>query len=984
MASLQPGQMLGQYQITSQIGRGGMATVYKAYQVSMDRYVALKVVSGQVMDDPNFLKRFRQEARLIAKLEHPHILPVHDYGEEDGMPYMVMRFLEAGTLTELLEAGPLQLSEIDRIFTQLTDALEYAHENGVIHRDIKPSNAMLDKRGTVFLTDFGIAKIVEGASPGLTATGAITGTPSYMSPEQAQGNKVDQRSDIYSLGIVLFEMLTGRVPFEAETPMAVLFKQILDPPPPLSTVRADLPYTLEIVLLKALAKKPEDRYPSMAAFRAGWKKALAEYVEGAPTVSNVHAPEPTVTATPIADATASPTITPLATAVGTAVKPDGKRKVPLMVAVVACMVGVALLVVVAVAAGMYFLKPASPPATPTQQDNVLAEPPLNGGPTAAVAASAGTKSWVAANSVFSIDFRGNEVLAAGFGGITVWNRDDGTYKRITTADGLPGANTGLVFVDDDQSLWVGSDSGLTHFRDDQYTVYTTAQGLDSNAVISIARIGKGLLIGTQYSGEAGGGLMSFEDGSWQHVPGFPSASGEPDEKTVSYNVQHIAEDKAGNLWVATDNGLAMLNTSGQWTVFKTESGLAANNVYVVDVNPQGKVFVGTASGNVAQFDAEKGRFETYVDLNEHAIYDVCCMQIGADQSEWFAGGNVVRYNPQTKQWITYSADTGSFPAYSVTSMGMDELGTLYFGSSESGLVRYANDKFERMLVPNAPSYGQYGRIVHARDGRLVFMQLYDNGGDMFDPATETWTKVPAEQHLPRAFDSRGRMWSGGWDGLWIFEEGKITHVTEEHGLPSTKINAIVFDSKGLAYLATGAGIVTFDGLAVKDTYTTKDGLIADDILRLFMAKDDSLWVSMTGGFSHRLPNGTWEHFTSEKLFGDYAGYFTDFVEDQAGNIWISTIGDGVYEYSKGQWKRLRATDPGVGLPSDTVNAAALAPDGSIWFGTEGEGAVRYDGKTWTRYTTAEGLIHNTVNGIYVAPDGAVWFATNGGMTKLIP
>jgi len=227
MTTLQPGQMLGPYQIIDQIGKGGMATVYKAYHAAMDRYVALKVVATQLVDEPNFLQRFRQEARLIAKLEHPHILPVHDFGEADGIPYMVMRFLEAGTLKERLAAGQLTLPEIDHIFTQLANALEYAHEKGVIHRDIKPSNAMLDKRGDVFLTDFGVAKMLEGSSA-LTATGAVTGTPAYMSPEQAQGHKVDQRSDIYSLGVMLFEMLTGRVPFEAETPMAVLFKQIQD------------------------------------------------------------------------------------------------------------------------------------------------------------------------------------------------------------------------------------------------------------------------------------------------------------------------------------------------------------------------------------------------------------------------------------------------------------------------------------------------------------------------------------------------------------------------------------------------------------------------------------------------------------------------------------------------------------------------------------------------------------------------------------
>lgn len=283
MTTLQPGQMLGPYQIISQIGKGGMATVYKAYHANMDRYVALKVVSTHLADNPDFLKRFQQEARLIAKLEHPHILPVHDYGEFEGTPYMVMRYLEAGTLKEQL-AAPMSLAEVDRIFTQLANALQYAHDNGVIHRDIKPSNAMLDKLGDIYLTDFGVAKILEDSAQ-LTATGTVTGTPAYMSPEQARGDKADRRSDIYSLGVVLFEMLTGRLPFEAETPMAVLFKQIQDPPPPLSIVRPDLPYYFEPVLLKALTKDPADRYPSIHDFLEAWKHAYAEASHPAAAVS---------------------------------------------------------------------------------------------------------------------------------------------------------------------------------------------------------------------------------------------------------------------------------------------------------------------------------------------------------------------------------------------------------------------------------------------------------------------------------------------------------------------------------------------------------------------------------------------------------------------------------------------------------------------------------------------------------------------------
>src|ERR671919_283440 len=275
MDTLQSGQMLGPYRIINQIGKGGMATVYKAYQASVDRYVAIKVLPSQLAESKEFATRFQQEARIIAKLEHPHILPVFDYGESDGIAYFVMRYLEAGTLKDKMVAHrPLPLNEIDRIFTQLTDALRYAHSFGIIHRDLKPANALIDSHGNIFLTDFGIAKLLESASPRLTQTDAIMGTPAYISPEQAQAGPVDQRSDIYSLGIILYEMVTGSVPFTAETPLAVLFKHISDPLPPPSLVKPDIRPAVEKVILKALSKDPRDRFSTAAEFVAAWERAL--------------------------------------------------------------------------------------------------------------------------------------------------------------------------------------------------------------------------------------------------------------------------------------------------------------------------------------------------------------------------------------------------------------------------------------------------------------------------------------------------------------------------------------------------------------------------------------------------------------------------------------------------------------------------------------------------------------------------------------
>ncbi len=305
MDTIQPGQMLGPYRIMNQIGKGGMASVYKAYQPSMDRYVAVKVLPSQLAESKEFATRFQQEARFIAKLEHPHILPVFDYGESDGVAYFVMRYLEAGTLKDRMETGrPLPLDEIDRLFSQLTDALSYAHSHGIVHRDLKPANALIDSYGNVFLTDFGIAKLLESASPRLTQTDAIMGTPAYISPEQAQAQPVDQRSDIYSLGIILYEMVTGGVPFVADTPLAVIFKHISDPLSLPSLVKPDIPAPIEQVILKALAKDPKDRFTTASEFKAAWKRALEqkETVQHAPAAVATLAP----TAEPVSPAARKP------------------------------------------------------------------------------------------------------------------------------------------------------------------------------------------------------------------------------------------------------------------------------------------------------------------------------------------------------------------------------------------------------------------------------------------------------------------------------------------------------------------------------------------------------------------------------------------------------------------------------------------------------------------------------------------------------
>ncbi len=297
------GKTLGPYRIVEQIGLGGTATVYKAYQPSMDRYVALKVLSTHLSQDPTFVKRFRQEAKVVAKLEHLHILPVYDHGEEDGYLYLVMRFIKAGTLKDRLEAGFLSLGEARHVVNQVGSALEYAHQLGVVHRDLKPSNVLIDTQDDCYLTDFGIAKMVEGTM-GLTGS-AVLGTPHYMAPEQSQSLEVDQRSDVYAMGVIIYEMVTGQLPFDADTPFAVVMKHITEPLPLPRSIKPDLPESVERVILRALAKDPADRYQRMRDLVTDFDQAVEAVPVEVRTATEPSGAAPTLTA--VGEVAAEPT-----------------------------------------------------------------------------------------------------------------------------------------------------------------------------------------------------------------------------------------------------------------------------------------------------------------------------------------------------------------------------------------------------------------------------------------------------------------------------------------------------------------------------------------------------------------------------------------------------------------------------------------------------------------------------------------------------
>jgi len=267
------GQLLGQYRILSPLGTGGMATVYRAHQVNIDREVAIKVIRGDLSGNADFVKRFEREARLVAQLRHPHILKLFDYGQQGNILYLVMELMTSGTLADMIKRGPLAVQVVTRMLDQLGSALDYAHEHNIVHRDLKPQNVLLDDKENATLSDFGVARLLQ-ENLHLTQTGMAMGTPPYMAPEQWRGESLDSRVDIYALGVMLYEMLTGKLPFVAETTHGMMYQHLMNFPPSVLTYNENFPPAVDAVLNQALAKDRDARFPKASDLASAFKSVV--------------------------------------------------------------------------------------------------------------------------------------------------------------------------------------------------------------------------------------------------------------------------------------------------------------------------------------------------------------------------------------------------------------------------------------------------------------------------------------------------------------------------------------------------------------------------------------------------------------------------------------------------------------------------------------------------------------------------------------
>jgi ligand-binding sensor domain-containing protein len=985
MDNVQSGQTIGPYRIIQQIGQGGMAVVYKAYQPAMDRYVALKILPRHLADSPEFIGRFKQEARTIARLEHAHILPVHDYGESDGHMYLAMRFIEAGTLKDRLQAGPLTSAEIDRCFAQLADALDYAHAQGVVHRDLKPSNVLIDARGNLFLTDFGIAKLLEADSR-FTGSGAMIGTPAYMSPEQAQGLRIDQRTDIYSLGIMLYEMVTGCLPFEAETPLAIILKVLNDPLPLPSSIKPDIAPAVEQVLLKALAKNRDDRFATAGQFSAAWQAARRP----------AHGASVTQFAAPLVLAAAPPSAPPeLPAAVRSAPRPlgpvNGRRRVGGLALLAA---GALLVLGLVVCGGLLalaaFNQRRGAQAQPTGAAAAVtaaATGSATGSATAsAVIAKSGSaqgqwRSWTAANNVLAVALFNGKLVSAGPGGLTFWNLADGAVAgRLTTANGLPDSNVAALLADDQaHSLWIATAAGVLAFDGQRAKVYDQTSGLDSNVVAALARTRRGLLAGTLYSGVDGGGLNLLNNDRWQPVAGFPSA-GQPDAAPdkLSSNVRAILEDSKGVWWVGTSNGLGRYD--GQtWARYSTADGLPANSILSL-LEADGTIWAGT-DGGAAHLDGQ-----AFVPFSQAQGRPVLGMFLAANGDLWLeGGGGALRRPAGGSQWQVY--DNTKLPVSSVYGGVEAAGGTIFFGG-DAGVLRYDGRVFDLWTVPNVPAQSTYGHILAGPTaGQIWFVQTSDINTDLFDLTRAAWTpgpSLPCDSCSPLAWGPDGRLWAGSDQGIWIVHGANATHLASEQGLPAGQALALAFARDGSTWIGTNTGLALYAGSPITTVYTAANAGLADDsVNRLLAAADGSLWVATDADLSRRLPDHQWLHYGPGNPFQNNVRV-NGLAQDASGAIWVATDGEGVYRFDKDTWTQFRPSVGGVRLPSNQVLCVTAARDGSVWFGTQQAGAARFDGTSWQAFTVADGLVDSNVNDIYVDRSGVVWFATGGGVSAYQP
>jgi serine/threonine protein kinase/ligand-binding sensor domain-containing protein len=981
------GKTLGNYRLVEQIGQGGMATVFKAYQPSMDRYVAVKILPSHFTQDVTFVARFTQEARVLARLEHPHILPVYDYGEQEGITYLVMRYIEAGTLHDLIaQRGTLSLREIARLMGQVGRALGYAHDQGVIHRDIKPSNVLIDPQGNTFLTDFGIAKIVAGTA-NFTGTGAVIGTPAYMAPEQGLGKPLDARCDIYALGVMLYEMVTGQVPFDAETPLAVMMKHVYDPLPLPRFFRPDIPEVIERVILKALAKLPEDRFQTALEM----VETLERAVDGLPTEvvlppipGGPTAVIPTPPPSPPAEAPAVPAPVPTpappspplpaleATTEPVPVQVGKKRTFPWM-PVVGGAVGLVILVVAAI-----LLWPTLQPGE--NEEPSLATPGAN-------QALEGAATPVPA--LFSTELTLDNLDAACAVEMGQWDAcESGDCGGVSYAEDFIYAEPGcvdcrvscnfLIAKGGLYDVWAwwprdgdrATDTPYTLVYTDGETVLNVNQRDQGNTWYPLATLS--LAADSKFSVIVGG-----SDTGYANLDAVRLTPATGWRTYMNHNILYAVAIQGDYVWGGGAGGLVRWDLVHQtYDLYTTADGLPSNVINVLLVDDDNRLWAATGSG-IAVFDGTVwstfGKSDGIEPAWTSALFKDATGGIWA--ALLYTEPALMYYDGA--EWRAAPAEPLPVSSPRLKALVRDEDAGLFVALEGQGLARFDGDAW-RLYTQEEGLPGNFiSALQLAEDGDALYFTFWKGAGRM-DVAHGTFASLSrlSDVVLYTVYKARDdRLWFGG-EGVYAYDpddnEWTVFTADAYPGL-AWPVGDITEDDD-VMWFATGGGLLRYDG-DVWQTWTLLATLANNSVRAIVQDDDGALWFAhIDAGLTRYAPDqGMWQ------AFGEAEGVPNDPSfpgVDSEGRVWIGYYGELRWYDSVG-WQIMKP----VALDGVTVYDITFGPDDIMWVWGYDK-LLRYDSRadSWTTFTVADHpLLAKKFNAFYAAPDGTLWVAGEGGL-----